>query len=85
MAEPSRVGLLNQLRVPNQMVHGTADPLVSVMHGVHLSAHIQGSQLRLIAGLAHRFQALFKAPLLGAVLPYLKAAQGEQLGHLARL
>lgn len=84
LAEPSRVELLNQLRVPTLVVHGTADPLLPVMHGVHLAAHIQGSQLRLIPGLAHRFQEQFKAPLLGAVLPYLKSHR-EDLTHLARL
>ncbi len=73
LAEPSRVPLLNQLRVPALVVHGTADPLLPVMHGVHLAAHIQGSQLKLIPGLAHRFQEAFKAPLLAAVLPYLQA------------
>ncbi|MDD0977088.1 alpha/beta fold hydrolase [Pseudomonas fontis] len=72
LAEPSRVALLNKLRVPTLVVHGTADPLLPVMHGVHLAAHIQGSQLRLIPGLAHRFQEPFKAPLLAAVLPYLQ-------------
>ena len=72
LAEPSRVQLLNRLRVPTLVVHGTADPLLPVMHGVHVAAHIKGSQLRLIPGLAHRFQAAFKAPLLAAVLPYLR-------------
>ncbi|KTC23502.1 alpha/beta hydrolase [Pseudomonas putida] len=83
LAEPSRVELLDNLRVPALVVHGTADPLLPVMHGVHLAAHIQGSQLRLIPGLAHRFQEPFKAPLLAAVLPYLKAHR-EELGHLAQ-
>ncbi|MBM7060442.1 alpha/beta hydrolase [Pseudomonas sp. UL073] len=73
LAEPSRVALLERLQVPTLVVHGTADPLLPVMHGVHVAAHIKGSQLRLIPGLAHRFQAAFKAPLLGAVLPYLAA------------
>jgi acetyl esterase/lipase len=50
LAEPSRVTLLNQLRVPTLVVHGTADPLLPVMHGVHLAAHIRGSQLKLIPG-----------------------------------
>ncbi|EGH34602.1 Alpha/beta hydrolase fold protein [Pseudomonas syringae pv. japonica str. M301072] len=49
-----------------------------------MAAHIQGSQLRLIPGLAHRFQEAFKAPLLGAVLPYLKA-QHEDGRNLAQL
>lgn len=84
LAEPSRVALLNRLRVPTLVVHGTADPLLPVMHGVHLAAHIKGSQLRLIPGLAHRFQEAFKAPLLGAVLPYL-AQQRQREGVLAGL
>lgn len=84
LAEPSRVALLNQLRVPTLVVHGTADPLLPVMHGVHLAAHIQGSQLKLIPGLAHRFQDAFKAPLLGAVLPYLQQHR-EDTSHWAQI
>lgn len=84
LAEPSRVPLLNQLRVPTLVVHGTADPLLPVMHGVHLAAHIRGSQLKLIPGLAHRFQEAFKAPLLAAVLPYLQAHR-EDAAHWAQI
>ncbi len=84
LAEPSRVPLLNELRVPTLVVHGTADPLLPVMHGVHLAAHIQGSQLKLIPGLAHRFQEPFKAPLLAAVLPYLQAHR-QDVTHIAGL
>ena len=84
LAEPSRIALLNSLRVPTLVVHGTADPLLPVMHGVHLAAHIQGSQLRLIPGLAHRFQEPFKAPLLGAVLPYLQSHR-QDATHIAGL
>lgn len=84
LAEPSRVPLLERLRVPTLVVHGTADPLLPVMHGVHLAAHIRGSQLRLIPGLAHRFQEAFKAPLLAAVLPYLQAHRRDD-ATLARL
>lgn len=83
LAEPSRVGLLERLRLPTLVVHGTADPLLPVMHGVHVAAHIQGSQLKLIPGLAHRFQEAFKEPLLAAVLPYLRAHR--QTEHWARL
>lgn len=75
LAEPSRVEMLKQLQVPTLVIHGTADPLLPVMHGVHLAAHIHGSQLVLVAGLAHRFQERFKAPLLAAVLPHLAAHQ----------
>jgi pimeloyl-ACP methyl ester carboxylesterase len=77
LAEASRVELLNGLRVPTLVVHGTADPLLPAMHGVHVAAHIKGSELRLIPGLAHRFQEAFKEPLLAAVLPHLQAHRGE--------
>ncbi len=83
LAEGSRVDLLNRLQVPTLVVHGTADPLLPVMHGVHVAAHIRGSELRLIPGLAHRFQERFKAPLLAAVLPHLQAhRQDERLVQL---
>lgn len=83
LAEPSRVELLNRLRVPTLVVHGTADPLLPVMHGVHVAAHIRGSELKLIPGLAHRFQSAFKEPLLAAVLPHLRAQRldGQQLAQ----
>ncbi len=83
LAEPSRVELLNRLRVPTLVVHGTDDPLLPVMHGVHVAAHIKGSELKLIPGLAHRFQEAFKEPLLAAVLPYLKAQRHD--GRWAQL
>ena len=83
LAEGSRVDLLNRLQVPTLVVHGTADPLLPVMHGVHVAAHIRGSELRLIPGLAHRFQERFKAPLLAAVLPHLQAHRQDE--HLVQL
>ena len=83
LAESSRVELLNRLSVPTLVVHGTADPLLPVMHGVHVAAHIKGSELKLIPGLAHRFQDAFKEPLLAAVLPHLAAHRGDLgLAHL---
>jgi pimeloyl-ACP methyl ester carboxylesterase len=83
LAEPSRVDLLNRLNLPTLVIHGTADPLLPVMHGVHVAAHVRGSELKLIPGMAHRFQEAFKAPLLAAVLPYLRAHQS--MGHVAQL
>ncbi|MFC0711591.1 alpha/beta fold hydrolase [Azorhizophilus paspali] len=82
LAEPSRVELLERLHLPTLVVHGTADPLLPVMHGVHVAAHVRGSELRLIPGLAHRFQEAFKEPLLAAVLPYLRSQRREALARL---
>lgn len=88
LAEPSRVELLKRLQLPTLVIHGTADPLLPVMHGVHLAAQIHGSQLVLVPGMAHRFQERFKAPLLAAVLPYIASHQlpaaGPQLALLPK-
>ena len=54
-------------------------PLLPVMHGVHVAAHVRGSELKLIPGLAHRFQAAFREPLLAAVLPYLRERRMEEV------
>ncbi|MFT5781521.1 MAG: pimeloyl-ACP methyl ester carboxylesterase [Pseudomonas sp.] len=75
LAEPSRVPLLKRLQIPTLVIHGTADPLLPVMHGVHLASQIRGSQLVLVPGMGHRFQERFKLPLLAAVLPYIAAQQ----------
>lgn len=83
LAEDSRVELLARLNVPTLVVHGTDDPLLPVMHGVHVAAHIRGADLRLIPGLAHRFQDAFREPLLKAVLPHL--ASHREHDTLARL
>jgi hypothetical protein len=40
--------------------------------------------LKLIPGLAHRFQETFKAPLLAAVLPYLREHR-EDTSHWAQI
>lgn len=65
--------LPNCLQVPALVIYGTADPLLLVMYGVYAAAHIRGLELKLILGLAHRFQEVFKEPLLAAVVPYPKA------------
>jgi pimeloyl-ACP methyl ester carboxylesterase len=78
LAEPSRVELLARIEVPTLVVHGTDDPLLPVMHGVHVAAHIRGADLRLIPGLAHRFQDAFREPLLQAVLPYLASHRDDE-------
>lgn len=78
LAEPSRVELLARIEVPTLVVHGTDDPLLPVMHGVHVAAHVRGADLRLIPGLAHRFQDAFREPLLQAVLPYLASHRDDE-------
>jgi pimeloyl-ACP methyl ester carboxylesterase len=52
-ADGNRSKLLAQIKVPTQIIHGQADPLVPVAAGRDLAAKIAGAELDLIAGMGH--------------------------------
>ena len=52
-ADGDRSPLVAQIRVPIQIIHGKADPLVPVAAGHDLAAKIPGAELDLIDGMGH--------------------------------
>jgi len=52
-ADGDRSRLLGSIRVPTQIIHGLADPLVRVAAGRDLARKIPGAQLDLIEGMGH--------------------------------
>jgi pimeloyl-ACP methyl ester carboxylesterase len=52
-ADGNRSPLLAQIKVPTQVIHGQADPLVPVAAGHDLAAKITGAQLDIIDGMGH--------------------------------
>ena len=52
-ADGNRSKLLAQIKVPTQIIHGKADPLVPVEAGADLAAKIAGAEIDLIAGMGH--------------------------------
>ena len=52
-ADGNRSRLLAQIKVPTQIIHGLADPLVPAAAGQDLAAKIAGAELDLIAGMGH--------------------------------
>jgi len=52
-ADGNRSPLLGQIKVPTQIIHGQADPLVPVAAGHDLAAKIAGAQLDVIDGMGH--------------------------------
>ena len=52
-ADGDRSPLVAQIRVPTQIIHGKADPLVPVAAGHDLAAKIPGAELDLIDGMGH--------------------------------
>ncbi len=57
MASADRTPLLAQISAPTLVIHGRADPLVPVAHGIDLAKRIPGARLDLIAGLGHDLPA----------------------------
>lgn len=54
---PDRTQALGRLRVPVVVIHGDADPLVSVTGGIATAEAIPGAELVVIPGLGHEFPA----------------------------
>ena len=53
MASPGRGDALRECRLPTQVIHGMADPLVPIAHGRALAAAIPGARLHEIEGMGH--------------------------------
>jgi pimeloyl-ACP methyl ester carboxylesterase len=52
-ADGDRSPLLSQIKLPTQVLHGLADPLVPVAAGRDLAARIPGAKLDLVEGMGH--------------------------------
>jgi pimeloyl-ACP methyl ester carboxylesterase len=53
VADGDRSPLLSQIKLPTQVLHGLADPLVPVAAGRDLAARIPGAKLDLVEGMGH--------------------------------
>jgi len=53
VADGDRSPMLSQIKLPTQVLHGLADPLVPVAAGRDLAARIPGARLDLIEGMGH--------------------------------
>ncbi|WP_236792268.1 alpha/beta fold hydrolase [Amycolatopsis sp. GM8] len=62
-----RTAALRELRVPAVVIHGTADPLVTVSGGEATAAAIPGAELVLIEGMGHEFPAGARARIVDAI------------------
>jgi pimeloyl-ACP methyl ester carboxylesterase len=56
-ADGDRSNMLGQLKMPTQIIHGQADPLVPVAAAHDLAAKIAGSEIDVIGGMGHDLPA----------------------------
>lgn len=56
-ADGDRTPLLAQVRVPTQVIHGQADPLIPIASGMQLAQAIPGARLDSVPGMGHDLPA----------------------------
>lgn len=76
MASPSRLPLLQQIRLPTLVIHGQDDPLVPVAAAHELARRIAGAQLELIPGMGHDLPQALVPRIAGLILAHVRRADG---------
>ena len=71
-ASGNRVKLLQGLRTPTLVIHGTADPLVPIEAGRETAKLVPGATLREIDGMGHDFPAQLNATLVNMIASHCK-------------
>ncbi|NNE73687.1 MAG: alpha/beta fold hydrolase [Acidimicrobiales bacterium] len=73
----SRLDRLGEISVPTTVVHGTADNVFTVEHGLALADGISGAELILIEGMGHEFPAELIESFVASLERLLSATSGK--------
>jgi pimeloyl-ACP methyl ester carboxylesterase len=74
LATGSRVELLQTIRVPSLVIHGTDDPLVPVEAGKDTAGCIPGCELKLIEGMGHALETSLVPIVTDAIVAHCRKA-----------
>jgi pimeloyl-ACP methyl ester carboxylesterase len=77
MGEVSRRRPLPEIRVPLLVIHGTADPVFPIEHGIALCQAVPGSKLTRIEGGGHELHPGDWDTIIGAVVEHTGVAHGN--------
>lgn len=72
LASGSRTEQLSSVAVPTLVIHGAADPLVPVQHGVATAQAIPGAELLVIEGLGHELPPQAWPQVIEAIVRHAK-------------
>jgi pimeloyl-ACP methyl ester carboxylesterase len=70
MSEVSKRSRLQEIRVPLLVIHGTADPVFPIEHGIALSKAVPGSKVCRIEGGGHELHPADWDTIIGAVVAH---------------
>jgi pimeloyl-ACP methyl ester carboxylesterase len=74
LATGSRVDLLQTIRVPSLVIHGTDDPLVPVEAGKDTANSIPGCEIKLIEGMGHALETPLVPVVTDAIVAHCRKA-----------
>jgi pimeloyl-ACP methyl ester carboxylesterase len=75
-ASPDRTDRLGSLEVPTLVIHGTRDPVIPLVHGQATAAAIPNSELLVIEGLGHEYDARALEPVADAIVRHTAPTTG---------
>ena len=74
LASGDRSALLRTITKPTLIVHGDADPLVPVGHGIDCARKIRGAKLKIIQGMGHDLAPGLLPALCDALIGHLRSS-----------
>ena len=75
LAEEDRSPMLSQLDIPTLVIHGEADPLLSVACGKQVADRIPGAKLHIEPGMGHDFPQPVEGKLLKMITEHIRSAE----------
>ena len=78
LAAPNRRSLLQSVRVPTLVIHGSDDPVVPVDAGRETAKCIPGAQLKIIEGMGHGLPSTVDRIVLDALLTHFRTAASDR-------
>lgn len=75
LAEEDRSPMLSQLDMPSLVIHGEADPLVSVTCGKQVAEKIPRAKLHIEPGMGHDFPQPLEDKLLNIIITHIKNSE----------
>lgn len=80
VASGDRSDLLRKINRPTLVLHGSADPLIPVAHGVDCARKIPAATLKLIPGMGHDLPPTLLPLLSDAILAHVRAVDSNPVG-----
>lgn len=71
----NRIPLLQRIKVPTLIIHGSDDPLIPVQAGLDTAIHINKSKIRIIRGMGHNIPLSLCEPLAKMIFKHARKTE----------